>query len=287
MKCPLCSSTNSKPTFNERGYQLLACQDCELFHIFPYPESAVVHKHVREYDYDDLSIVCAENHYRNEVLFFRTCFPRIRQECVGVSSILDVGCGCGHLLELLKCFPDLYRCGVEPNRNRARLARKKAGCEVWQVPLERLSTDRRFEAITMINVLSHVADFDELFQTLNRLLVRNGRIILKVGEMNQGVGKLAQNDWSIPDHLHFLGLNTVTYICKKYGYEVDRHDRVPLSEELFSSDRWKSSGRSNMRNLVKKLVLRTPYALSALKAVYELLMGRETVYSSFIVLRRI
>ena len=105
------------------------------------------------------------------------------------TSILDVGCGCGHLLERLAVHPDLYRVGIELNRERAALARRVAGCEVSDVAIEDFPETRRFDVITLINVFSHIPGIDKLFVKLRALLTDNGKIVLKTGEMRNDVRK--------------------------------------------------------------------------------------------------
>lgn len=274
-----------KPCFSERGYRLLNCRVCELFYIDPYPEDVGRHHDVvSHYAYSDLKIQETEKHYDFEIIFYKDFFAAIEQECQGAKSVLDVGCGCGHLLERLGAVPNLYRAGVELNSARAEFARRVAGCEIFTVPIEGFFSTTRFDVITLINVLSHFPSLDQLFLRMKSLLKPDGKLILKVGEMRGDARKSAVFDWQIPDHLHFLGLNTVDYLCNKYGFQIERRERVPFSKLLFSTSTWKARGRSRVRNAIKSVVVRTPFALPLLARSYELI-HRQSVFSSFIVLR--
>jgi hypothetical protein len=90
-------------------------------------------------------------------------------------------------------------------------------------------------------------------------------------------------DWGIPGHLHFLGLNTIDFICQKYDFKIFKHQRIPLSHDLFSPSRFKAQGRSKVRNVIKQLVLLFPFALPILARIYDIVKG-ERIYSSFIIL---
>ena len=282
-ECPLCGSQENQKCFSERHHDLLACRDCGLFFIHPYGSS--VHEKVCTYDYDDLEIadparfhVSSRNYYERKYLSF------IQSECMTAESILDVGCGTGALLELLgNENPSMRRMGVELNYERAEFARGVAGCEIYQGPIEEFSCDSTFDVITMINVFSHIPSIDDLFASIRDLLAPGGKLILKVSEMAVDVRKDSVFDWGIPDHLHFLGLNTMNYICGKYGFRIIRHDRQPFSEDMFSRGRWLSPGRSQVRNLVKRVVALTPLALLILRMLYDMRHGKNS-YSSFIVL---
>lgn len=282
--CPLCKSENSEVRFSEKPYDLNFCNTCELFFIHPYPSDIdQQHDRVRDYSYEEIEIINPESKYLSEIQFYRRYFPLIDQECNGAASILDVGCGSGRLLELLRKYPDLIKIGIELNSSRAEMARKIAGCEILQVPIESFSIEKQFDVITMINVLSHIPFFDSLFSSIRSLMAENGKLILKVSEMSKDVKKGAMYDWAIPDHLQFLGLNTVNYICDKYGFKILKHYRIPFSDDLFSKERFVAPGRNATRNTFKKVVLYTPYALSLLKRFYNISHGN-TIFSSLIVL---
>lgn len=285
-RCPLCSEASEKVYFSERGHDVLGCDHCDLFFIHPYPgDVSDVHETVSQYAYSDLHMLAPERQYAAEIQHFPHHLPAILEACGDAESVLDVGCGTGHLLELLGRNSSLHRVGIELNVERAALAREKAGCEVFQVPIERFTYTRKFDAIILWNVLSHLPDFDSLFTSLHGLLSDRGIVILKVGEVKKDFDSRAFRDWGIPDHLHFLGLRTIDFIADKYGFSIARHDREPITADLFNPVRWRAPGRSRLRNLLKSIAVRTPGALPLLSRLYELKFGR-TIFSSFVVLAR-
>ena len=285
--CPLCGTRALRPAiFRERDHDVVGCDHCDLYFIRPYPaDSSSVHENVSEFRYEDLEILDAERQYRGEIELFDRAYPALRDACRGASSVLDVGCGTGRLLELFGEHPGMYRAGIELNKERARFARTNAKCDIYQVPVEQFESDRKFDVIILYNVLSHLHSFDRLFTALGRLLADNGRVILKVGEMQRGFNHRAIFDWGIPDHLHFLGIRTVDFIAARFGFDVTLHQRIPYSAELFRRERWKAPGRSRGRNVVKRIVATTPGALTLLAAVYDMHYGGR-IFSSFIVLAR-
>jgi len=279
--CPLCNSDQHQYCFSERGHDLLECDVCDLFYIHPYPDD--VRGRVAEYDYVDLRLVSPDQHYRSEMVYQQAHFKQLSDALHGARSVLDVGCGTGHLLELLAKDRQLYRAGVELNKDRAAFAKKTAQCEVFQIPIEEFEPQRKFDAIIMTDVLSHIPNFERLFKSVSRLLSPDGRFILRTGEMAKHVRKSDLFDWGIPDHLHFLGLRTLDHICRQFGFRILEHTRAPLSKELFSPTYFRQPGRSKLRNILKAVLLHTPLALNALAAAYDLRSGQR-VYSSFIVL---
>jgi 2-polyprenyl-3-methyl-5-hydroxy-6-metoxy-1,4-benzoquinol methylase len=283
--CPLCGSSRGKALFAQRNHTLVACDVCELFFIHPYPKDLCRHHEaVSNYAYEELQVLNATRHYQNEVIFYRRYFDLIDQASSDSTSILDVGCGCGHLLERLRSRPNFYRAGIELNRQRAQVARIAAGCEVLEVPIEDFRSTRRFDVITLMNVLSHVPALDELFEKLRSLLTERGKIVLRTGEMKREVKKSAIFDWEFPDHLQFLGLKTLEYISQRHRLQIQTCLRTALSSELFAPYTWKMKGRSAVRNAIKGSVARVPFSLALLARCYEF-VHKESIYSSFVVLR--
>lgn len=282
--CPLCASQNGLPLFTQSGYTLINCDNCDLSFIHPYPRDAGQHHEtVAEYDYAEMDVVSCATQYENEKLFYQRYFDLIDEECRAARSVLDVGCGCGHLLERLAKHPQLKRAGIELNRARAAYARQKARCEIFQAPIEELGGGRRFDVISLINVLSHITDIRNFFEKLRRLLTERGRVIIKTGEMRRDVKKSAIFDWEFPDHLQFLGWRTMDYISAKSGFRVRRHLRTPLSRERFAASTWRMQGRSGLRNALKNGVARVPFALTLLASCYNA-VHPASIFSSFIVL---
>jgi SAM-dependent methyltransferase len=263
------------------------CDHCDLLFINPYPDtSSAQHTSVTEYAYDDLTVALAATHHLSAVPYYRQYFNKIAAQCQGASSLLDVGCGTGNLLQLVQRDLGMYCEGIELNKERAQYARQITGCIIHQEPIERFTSSRQWDVITLINVLSHIPSFTELFDSLRDLLSDNGKVILKVGEVSSSVQKNAIFDWGIPDHLHMLGLNTIGHVCETFGFRVLQHDRNEMSDELFSAYRWKSPGRSRSRDWAKKAIAHTPGALYALRRLYQRRFGG-TIYSSFIVLGKV
>lgn len=255
-----------------------------MFFIDPYPSDAELqHQRVVDFAYETLRVSDAETHQAAEAELTNLYFPLISKYLSGGARLLDVGCGTGTLMARAARDLQMACAGVELNRDRAAIARK-GGFKVSEIPIEHLQTADKFDRITLINVLSHIPNLRQLFLSLTSILEPGGVIILKVGEMAPEVRKTAILDWGIPDHLHFLGLDTIEHLCGLLELELVAHDRTPLSNELFGA-RWAAPGRSAGRNQIKRTIAAIPGALPLLQRTYDLYHGRNTVFSSVIVVR--
>ena len=93
---------------------MVACANCELLFISPYPkQSEEVYETVAEYSYEDLTILSPERHYEASKRLYDESFSEMLPFLDGAKSVLDVGCGTGHLLERVGEIPGIERCGLE------------------------------------------------------------------------------------------------------------------------------------------------------------------------------
>jgi predicted TPR repeat methyltransferase len=218
------------------------------------------------------------------VAFFEENFDAIFRHCDGAENLLEVGCGTGRLLELMR-DAGLEAEGVELDPARAEAARARTGCTIHISPVEELKTEKKYDVITLINVLSHIPSLTDLFSALKRLLSDQGKLIIIAGEMRGDVQKGDALHWAIPIHMHFLGLSTMDHVCEKFGFRIVHRERTPYSKSIFSEARFKAPGRSRVRNLIKRFILRLPFALDILRWNYDRKRGGR-VFTSLIVLAK-
>lgn len=282
-QCPLCGCRENQKAFADNACELRACRHCGLFFIHPYPRIHQRHAQIETGALDGIDLLDCERRHAGERLYYDRHFASIEEECRSARSFLDVGCGTGRLLELLSARNDMRRMGIELNPRAAQFARQIANCEILEVPFEEFRTQDRFDVISMINVFSHIPSLDALFASLRAALAPEGKVILRTSEMSARVSRWNQLHWGVPDDLQFLGLETIGFICRKYGFEVRRHVRVPFEEELFQRSRWLQMGRRNLVNRIKQVGLHLPGALAAMKSVYRAILGHR-LFVSFIVL---
>jgi len=282
--CPLCGSIETDHAFQDSGCALRGCNSCELFFVYPYPASKLQHEQVSSGEYGGIELLDCERRYQGERLYYDRHFAPIADECRQATSLLDVGCGAGHLLQRFADRSDMRRLGIELNSQAAQYARSVAGCDIREIPIEQFQSAEKFDVITMINVFSHIPSFDGMFRSLSAALKPDGKLILRTSEMSRTVSRWNQVHWGIPDDLHFLGMGTIDFICARYGFEVIRHIQTPYEDELFRASRWKQTGRKRLLNFAKMAGVHVPGVLPILKTIYTAALGRR-LYVSLIVLK--
>ena len=286
IKCPLCGCLDYRNMFSVNGYNLNRCMFCDLSYIDPYPESKQKRFHaVSQNRLDDITVIGAQEYYLARQIYFKNLFPLIEPSLQGASSLLDIGCGAGQLLELVSEKYNITCTGLELSASRSAFARKQTGCEILEAPIEEAGICQKFDVITLIDVFSHVYSIDKMFKTVIELLNDGGKFVIKTGEITDDVSVGSVFDWEVPDHLHFMGMKTIDIIAQRYGFKVASHSRVAHVDELYTKDRFLTKGRSGFRNTIKWILAYTPYSIPMMKKRYINKYGKN-VFSSTIVLTK-
>ncbi len=146
--------------------------------------------------------------------------------------VLDVGCGTG----ALSCFIGRLRrvqvTGVEPDGERARLARDR-GIDVVGAYLTRelLSTLGEFDAVLLADVLEHVPDPTALLRLACTALKREGLVVLSVPNVAHWLvrwnllrGRFHYEQYGIMDatHLRWFTLDSLVNWLRNNGLRVER-----------------------------------------------------------------
>ena len=176
---------------------LYRCRDCSLWFRSPLPspeELLAYYQGLREAEWWQ---------YGQE----REVWRYVKAELQGLpgSSVLDVGCFRGDLLAYLG--DGFQRFGVEPSSD-ARHKAESRGVAIVGDRIESLRQEqRRFGAVTLIDVIEHLPKPLESLQTLSRLLDETGKLIIFTGNTNALSWRFAlQHYWysAMPEHVAFF-----------------------------------------------------------------------------------
>lgn len=196
------------------------------------------------------------------------------KEC---DKIIDLGCGRGEFLEILKC--EGYNCiGIDLNEAMVNACKDKGLNAVYCDALEYLKTveDSSVKIITAFQVIEHI-DLDVLAQLIKecyRVLDVGGKIIFETpNSKNLEVGAYAfYND---PTHVRPVNQEYVEFLCKNQGYsdtEIYYWKNREIEEwinSIINSDSTNVLESPTIRmildDLRKKLFISPDYAIIATK----------------------
>lgn len=146
----------------------------------------------------------------------------VRRHCPTGGSVLDVGCGSGIFLELLRRVGFQPR-GIESSPVAVRLAQEKLGLPIRVGRLEEASPGIPVGGICLFHVLEHLPQPRRALLALRRMLGPEGRLILEVPNLNSWGRRMFQEHWTgweIPRHLIHFTPETLTGMLRACGFEI-------------------------------------------------------------------
>lgn len=137
-------------------------------------------------------------------------------------SLLDVGAAAGFLL---KGFVDggWKGNGIEPNARMAQHARSQLGLSVDVGSLETLEDDRRFDLITMIQVIGHFVDVGRAFEVASKHLVPSGLLLVESWDRESWTARLFGKRWheySPPSVVHWFSRGGLEKLGMRHGLKA-------------------------------------------------------------------
>jgi 2-polyprenyl-3-methyl-5-hydroxy-6-metoxy-1,4-benzoquinol methylase len=244
-KCDLCNGTEFEflhKTYDHQfdinqEYSLNKCKRCGLIFINPQPSYKELAKHYSKDKYhssqntqllnrDIISYKIYDTGKRNiikKILFYPIRMTKRSSKIIPGGKILDVGCGAGNFLALMKQFGmECY--GVDPQSPNESFA-KKYGLNISQKDLKEAHyPDNFFDVITMNHVFEHVSNPTDTLDEIHRILKNDCTLILAVPNTNSFCFKIFGKDWvslDPPRHLFDYNPEVIKKYAKKTGFKVE------------------------------------------------------------------
>jgi 2-polyprenyl-3-methyl-5-hydroxy-6-metoxy-1,4-benzoquinol methylase len=142
--------------------------------------------------------------------------------------VLDVGCGNGHILELLQSIgiPKTNLFGVEMNEAQMKRLRDD-GYQAFNGRIEDVApllSDTKFDLILLLQVLEHVEHPATMIDTLSKMLAPGGVLILETpNSQSLDVDLFSKSYWGgyhFPRHFNIFDKNTLHRLVKQNGLDV-------------------------------------------------------------------
>jgi SAM-dependent methyltransferase len=231
--CHVCSSSDCSSYIEARGYRIVRCNGCALWYVNPQPTATELREFYATYD-DGEQWRNMEEHFNRGV---RDAILRFQRS----GSVLDVGCGSGNFLRCMQ-QSGFSAFGIEPSGTGSEYAREEHGIEIFPGMIEDYLTQnpgRRFEAITLLNVLEHLTNPASTLHQLDQLLAPGGVLAVVVpdtrfhdvvGRVRRFLGKpdpywiqtphAFLSGFKLPDHLCSFQPCTIAALLQRCGFEV-------------------------------------------------------------------
>jgi SAM-dependent methyltransferase len=128
--------------------------------------------------------------------------------------------------------------GIETDEQRLYHCRSR-GLKVHPEPIEsNFLAPGSFDAVSMINVFSHLCDPIVVFKAIERVLRHDGIVFLTTSQLGEKAFQSEVPSWHVGDHLQFAGPNTFSKMASILGWEAitlkrDLTQTVVIKEKLF------------------------------------------------------
>jgi Zn ribbon nucleic-acid-binding protein len=222
--CPYCKSDDAEPWAEENGYFAVRCTACDFLYVNPRPNSKLRNRATELGVHEAAgNMVLTERHLPTKVAQYAKIIQKMFPEFATRTTPLswtDVGAGYGEVMQAVQAVApenSVVR-GIEPMKAKADAA-CAAGLDVRN---EFIGPDTpKSEHVSLINVFSHINEFDEFVEQLSGILLPRGEILIETGDMtlvrerNELPGPL-----DLPDHVVFAGHNHITGFLKRHGFEI-------------------------------------------------------------------
>lgn len=221
---------------------MVECRGCRLIRLNPQPKPSELHRYYPEsywFTADSGKTAQLEQLYRRFVLLDHVLFAeRALRESDQPGTVLDVGCGGGLFLQLLKergnAGPPGRFTGLDFSLDASSAAWHHAGIptvcgSLTSVPLKPESC----AAVTMFHVLEHLYDPASYLEAAHKLLVPDGRLIVQVPNAACWQFLLFGERWNgidVPRHLINFRASDLDQLLDTCGFEVLHHKHFSLRD---------------------------------------------------------
>jgi SAM-dependent methyltransferase len=201
---------------------------------------------------------------------------RLLRYCRGASpdaAVLDVGCGDGFHLDLIRRYgdPGWTVEGVDLDRRAVEQARQR-GLTVHQGSLEDLClSPNRYDVVYMIQTIEHVADPAAMLSAILRVLRPGGRLVLVTDNTDSIDARwFRRRYWGgyhFPRHWNLFNRKSLTRLAGRTGFEVAAMTTLVSPVNWVYSIRNWLVGRKSPAWLIDQFSLRTPASLGVFTVV--------------------
>jgi SAM-dependent methyltransferase len=242
-QCPVCNSSRLALIFNAKDhtvsgehFAIWECQDCSLRFTQDVPEADLIGPYYKSENYI--------SHTETKKGFINSAYHTVRKftlqqkrklvcrvSGLNKGRILDIGCGTGAFLEVMKDAGWSVN-GLEPDEDARKIA---LGRGVPVFPSDELfRISEHFDAITMWHVLEHVHDLHPYVEQIRSILQPGGVLLVAVPNYTSLDASTYGPYWAaydVPRHLYHFSPLSMKKLMNLHGLEIV--DQKPMWFDSF------------------------------------------------------
>lgn len=206
-----------KLKYQKEKYAVVVCDTCDFHFIPPY-----YRKKIEYSNYKNANVTEA---IRNGNNWLKVQRHKLRFQFVSKfvkkGKLFDLGAGWGHFMLAAKELGyDIY--GVEISEEPYKYCVNDLKLPVDHIDFFNLDENKKFDVITMWDVLEHIDKADVFLQKCHKLTADGGYLILQVPQIDSYFSKKQKDNWNMMglDHVNYFSLKTMKQILANNGYEM-------------------------------------------------------------------
>ena len=264
-KCPWCNSENNHQFIKLKDYfltneefEIIECDECKLLFTNPGPTPDRIGDYYKSENYlshnEEKKGIFAEIYNYVKKINIKNKYKIAVGNLHSEIRILDIGCGVGDFLLYAK-ENGCNTTGIEPSENARKIAEKKLNCKILSPEELENIPDNSFDIITMWHVLEHVADLKTEIQHLQRILKKDGRLILALPNYKSYDAEYYKDKWAaydVPRHLNHFSQDSINNIFKETNLQLI--DIKPLKWDSYYisilSEQYMNSNKSFLKGIL-------------------------------------
>ncbi len=217
----------------DTSYMICQCRACKAFFLAPAPDAEEI---ARAYDVDYYGRKSEKfiRFVENLVDVFRTYRSyELSRYIPNHSKVLDIGCGNGRSLLLLKKFGDFELHGTElPGKSASRAKQiDEIRLKLGNIDFDEYP-ENYFDAVTMYQVFEHLDKPHKTLDVIDRIIKPGGVLILSFPNIKSFQSRLFKGRWfhlDPPRHLFLFKPDDFSELMKNRNY-------VELKRKYFSAE---------------------------------------------------
>tara|TARA_B100001758_G_scaffold247879_1_gene268046 strand:+ start:25610 stop:26491 length:882 start_codon:yes stop_codon:yes gene_type:complete len=263
-RCPICTEKNfikkitcvdhstSKETFT-----IVSCGTCGFTFTNPRPKDKSLAKYYNSKNYI--------SHTNLSTGMFNWTYQIIRKFAIKskISLLknvakkgwhLDIGCGTGEFLNACRAAGFKTK-GVEPSELARSQAIKNYNLTVSKNTNLQEFNNSQFDSISMWHVLEHVPNLNQTLIDINRVLSKEGKLIIAVPNIKSWDAKHYKEYWAawdVPIHLWHFSKETITKLLNKHGLKLVKEKAMVF--DAFYVSALSEEYKTGSKNLIKSFV---------------------------------
>ncbi len=149
-----------------------------------------------------------------------------RRYGVAHGDLLEIGCAYGFFLDEASEYFDVR--GVEVAKDAVVYCRSQGFNVAESLQAVIGNSTKKLDAIVMLDVIEHLDDLSETFETLRASVRPGGGLMITTGDWGSILARLMGSHWRLmtpPQHLSFFTRSAMKTLLNRHGFQICRLDR--------------------------------------------------------------